>query len=180
MFKKPKNFTEQIPTFPGVLNASRRMIRSMKAKADAKRTFSEKFADWITTRTGSITFFILNILWFTAWIVINLEFIPGIKAFDPYPFGLLTTIVSLEAIVLAIFVLISQNRQAMVDDLREEVDLQVDIITEQELTKLLRILIVYLEKNGMDLTQDKELESMLKPTNMEKIESALEKQILIQ
>lgn len=165
-------------TFPGVLNASRSMIKSMRTKADAKKTISEKIADGITKYSGSLIFLALNVTWFICWIFINIGIIPGVKAFDPYPFGLLTMIVSLEAILLATFVLIAQNRQEKVDDLREEVDLQVDIITEQEITKLLRILTVFLEKNGFDFKNDKELESMLKVTNMEKIEAELEKQII--
>lgn len=177
MINKKKSINK-MQTFPGVLNASRRMIKSMKTKADAKRTISEKIADGIAKYSGSLTFLAFNIIWFLFWILINLGVIPGVKAFDPYPFGLLTMIVSLEAIILATFVLIAQNRQDQVDDLREEVDLQVDIITEQELTKLLRILTIFLEKNGFDFKNDKELESMLKVTNMEKIETALEKQIV--
>lgn len=177
MTKKKKSINK-MQTFPGVLNASRSMIKSMKTKADVKRTIPEKIADGIAKYSGSLTFLAFNVIWFLCWILINLGIIPGVKVFDPYPFGLLTMIVSLEAIVLATFVLIAQNRQDQVDDLREEVDLQVDIITEQEITKLLRILTIFLEKNGFDLKDDKELESMLKVTNMEKIETALEKQIV--
>lgn len=175
--EKSKNPKIDSYVFPGVLNAGRHVVRSVKAKADQKRKFSEKTADVITRYSGSLTFLILNAVWFVVWIVINLDIIPGIKAFDPFPFGLLTMIVSLEAIILAIFVLISQNRQSKVDDLREEVDLEVDIITEKEVTKILRILTTFLEKNGYNLSDDKELQSMVKTTNLEKIERALEREI---
>lgn len=163
--------------FPEVLSAGRHIVKSVKAKADQKRKFSEKTADLITKYSGSLTFLILNTVWFVVWIVINLDMIPGIKAFDPFPFGLLTMIVSLEAIILAVFVLISQNRQNKVDDLREEVDLEVDIITEKEVTKILKVLRIFLEKNGYDLSGDQELQSMIKTTNMKKIEDALEKEM---
>jgi len=89
----------------------------------------------------------------------------------------LTTIVSLEAIILSIFVLISQNRGSKIDDLREEIDLQVDIITESEVTKLLLLVVRLLQKNGVDISSDKELEEMLKPINEAKIEKSLEKQV---
>lgn len=163
--------------FPGVLNAGRHVVKSVKAKADQKRKFSEKTADIITKYSGSLTFLILNVIWFAVWIVINLDMIPGIKVFDPFPFGLLTMIVSLEAIILAVFVLISQNRQNKVDDLREEVDLEVDIITEKEVTKILRVLTLFMEKNGYNLSDDRELQLMVKTTNMEKIEGSLEKEM---
>lgn len=179
MLKMPRNSNDN-KGFPGVLNSSRRVIKSMQAKADAKRKFSEKLADFLTKIFGSIPFLTLNAIWFTIWILINIGMIPGMQAFDPYPFGLLTTIVSLEAIMLAIFVLISQNRQNKVDDLREEVDLQVDIITEKEVTKMLQMLTIYLEKQKViSVKKDKELATMLKITSLEKIENSLEKEFNI-
>lgn len=159
------------------LTATRRIIKSLKAKADAKRTLYEKVADWMTTIFGSIGFLGINMVWFFVWIVWNMGAIPGIAPVDPYPFGFLTMIVSLEAILLSIFVLISQNRASKVNDLREEVDLQIDVITEQELTKLMELVARVAEKQGIDLSQDKALQHMLKPLNTEKIERVLERQV---
>lgn len=156
---------------------SRHIIQSLKAKADRRRSVSEKFADWLTSRSGSIGFLALNALWFLAWIAINTGLVPGIAPFDPFPFGLLTMVVSLEAIMLAIVVLISQDRAVKVDDLREEIDLQVDIITERELTKLMEMVAMLLEKNDIDVSGDAILQEMLRPTDTGKIERALEKQI---
>jgi uncharacterized membrane protein len=160
------------------LNTSRSIIRSLKAKANAKRTPAEKIADWMTESFGSFGFLVINAIWFFVWIVMNVGVIPGIQPFDPFPFGLLTTIVSLEAIILAIFVLISQNREAKIAELREEIDLQVDIITEQELTKLLEMMRVLLEKNGVDLSTDEDLKLMLRPTDVDKLEKVLEQEVL--
>lgn len=157
---------------------SRRIIKSLKAEADRKRKITEKIADAMTAACGSLWFLVFNALWFVVWILWNIGAIPSLEPFDPYPFGLLTMIVSLEAIILAIFVLISQNRGAKVDDLREEVDLQVDIITEQELTKLMTMVALLLEKNGVNISKDEELQEMLRPTNFEKIKRALEKQVV--
>ena len=165
------------PTQKPPLHTSRRIIQSLKAKADAKRTPAEVIADWMTKTLGSIQFLTFNIFWFTTWILINLGAVANIKPFDPFPFGLLTMTVSLEAIILAIFVLISQNRISQVDDLREEIDLQVDVITERELTKLIQMTSILMEKNGIDLQNDNELQTMLKPTNVDKIEKMLEKQV---
>jgi uncharacterized membrane protein len=163
---------------PSQIYTSKRIIKSLKAKADARRKPSEVIADWMTKSLGSIWFLSLNVLWFTTWILININAIPGIPAFDPFPFGLLTMIVSLEAIMLAIFVLISQNRASQIDDLREEIDLQVDIITEKELTKLIHMMSILMEKNGIDLSGDKEIQGMIKPTNLDRIQKILEKQVL--
>ncbi len=160
------------------LRQSRDIIRSLKARQDAKRSRSEKIADFMTTIFGSVAFLIVNILWFIFWFIINLKLIPAISVFDPFPFGLLTVIVSLEAIALAIFVLISQNRASKIADLREEIDLQVDMLTERELTKLMQLVCAIAEKQGIDLSHDEELQTMLEPTSMGKIEHALEKQVL--
>jgi len=163
---------------PRSVRNSRRIIHSLKAKADEKRTLSEKVADWTTETFGSMGFVLINVAWFAVWIVINVGLIPSIQPFDPFPFGLLTMIVSLEAIILAIFVLISQNRQEKIDDLRQEIDLQVDIITEDELTKLMHMVSLLLEKQGIEVSNDEVLQSMLEPTSVEKIEEALEQQIV--
>lgn len=160
-----------------ISNPTARMIQSIKSKHDATRSISERWADRLTEIFGSINFFLLNALWFAIWIIINLGFIPGVRPFDPFPFGLLTMIVSLEAIFLSIFVLLSQNRGSKVDALREEVDLNIDIITEKELTKIMHLLVLLLKKSGIDISDDNEVEEMLKDLNTSKIEKILEKQI---
>lgn len=159
-------------------SSSRNLLHSMKAKADAQRSRAEKAADILTGIFGSMPFLLANILWFAVWIVINVGIIPGIEPFDPFPFSLLTMIVSLEAIGLAIIVLISQNRAEKIADLRQEVDLQLDMITEQELTKLLHMMRLMLEKQGIDVSQDEELQGMLQPTDVERLEDDLKKDII--
>ena len=156
---------------------TRRVIRSIKAKSDAKRTFAERSTDRLTRIFGSFPFFAANALWFGLWLSINLGWMPGIQPFDPFPFNLLTTVVSLEAIALSIIVLASQNRVARLYDVREEMDLQVDIITEQELTKIMELVVKLAEKQGIAVAHDTVLHEMLKPMDTEKIEKALERQV---
>ena len=156
----------------------RRLFHSIKAKADAKRTPMEKMADSMTSNFGSNTFLWVNVILFVAWILINTNYIPAVPPFDPLPFNLLTNIVSLEAIILAIFVLISQNRTAKIDDLREETHLQLNLISEREITKLMKMMALLLEKQGIDLSQDPELKKMVRPVSEEEIQKRLEKEIL--
>lgn len=158
--------------------SKRKILQSIKAKADAKRTKSEKIADWMTSSFGSMTFLSINAVLFTVWLLINTNQINGIPAFDPFPFILLTTIVSLEAIILAIFVLMSQNRNSKVDDLREETHLQINLISEKEITKVMKMIAILLEKQGVDLSQDPELKKLLRPISEEEIEKRLEREIL--
>lgn len=154
-----------------------RLAQSLKVKANGKRTWNEKLADGVTNASGNIYFLSANIGWFLLWIAVNLNLIPGVEAFDPYPFGMLTTMVSLEAIVLAIFVLMSQNRQSRINDLREEMDVQVDMIAEQELTKALELLVKLAKKNGIETEGDEVLTEMLKPVDTDKLEERLNKEI---
>lgn len=158
--------------------SQRRILKSIKAKADAKRTDMEKIADLMTSKFGSNTFLLLNVFLFISWMLINTNKIDGVPAFDPFPFSLLTTIVSLEAIILAIFVLISQNRTAKIDDLREEIHLQLNLISEREITKIMKMMALLLEKQGIDLSQDPELKKMIRPVSEEEIQKKLEKEIL--
>lgn len=152
------------------------VVQSMRARADAKRTFTDKVADKLTARFGTVLFLTLNGIWFAIWIVLNTNILPGVEPFDPFPFGLLTMIVSLEAIFLAIIVLISQNRAAKVDELREEIDLQINSISETEVSKVIEMLAILLKKNGIKL-DDPEIEDMVRPLRNEDIERILEKQL---
>lgn len=161
----------------GKFESSQLLIKSFQAQANANRTLPEKIADVITAKSGSMAFLFLNVIWFSVWIVINLGWIPSIEPFDPFPFGLLTMVVSLEAIILAIVVLISQNRAGSIADVRGESDLQMDTITEHELTKLLQMVATLQEKQGIDTSKDEELQEMLKPIDIQKIESEMEKEM---
>lgn len=156
----------------------KRIFRSIKAKADAKRTVVERIADSMSIFFGSTKFFIFNMSIFILWVLINTNQIKSIPAFDPFPFNLLTTFVSLEAIILSIFVLTSQNRSAKIDDLRGETNLQLNLITEKELTKLMKMMALILEKNGINISEDPELKKMMRPVSEEEIQKRLEKEIL--
>jgi len=152
-------------------------VKSIKSKAAEKRSLIEILADRTTDLLGSTPFLIANILIFIVWIVINTGLIPGVKPFDKFPFPLLTTSVSLEAIILAILVLSSQNRASKVADLREEVQLQVNVLTEEENTRMLWMLVLLLKKNGIPIPEDQRLQEMLRETDVEKIEKSMKKQI---
>jgi uncharacterized membrane protein len=154
----------------------RRILKAFVAKAQANRSFAERFSDYVTETAGSIEFLIINIAFFFFWILYNIEIIPGITPFDVYPFGLLTMIVSLEAIILSVFVLLSQHRMAKIDSLREELHLQVNLIAEEEITKALEMLSDIRSKVGIK-TEDHELTRMLERIDTSYIERQLDKQI---
>jgi uncharacterized membrane protein len=113
----------------------KRVARNVNEEIEERLTIVERVADWIAWFSGSMPFLILNALWFGVWIVINTTDV-GIRQFDPFPFGLLTMIVSLEAIFLSIFVLISQNRQAAKEHVRADVEYEVNVKAELEVAYL--------------------------------------------
>lgn len=106
--------------------------RNVNELVEERLTLGQRIADAIAEFSGSMPFLIGNLVWFGVWILWNQPWFPGFD-FDPFPFGLLTMIVSLEAIFLSIFVLISQNRQAAIDRLAAEIDHQVNTKAEIEI-----------------------------------------------
>ena len=112
-----------------------RVSRNVNEEMEGHSTTLQRVTDWIAWFSGSMAFLILNGGWFVIWIAINT--LPlGLPHFDPFPFGLLTMIVSLEAIFLSCFVLISQNRQAQKDKVRADIEYEVNIKAELEIAHL--------------------------------------------
>jgi uncharacterized membrane protein len=159
------------------ISQNKKSVKSIKAKANEKRSFIEIVIDRTTALFGSHIFLFANVLAFITWIIINTGLIPGVKPFDKFPFSLLTTTVSLEAIIVSILVLTSQNRASKVADLREEVQLQVNVLTEEEITKMMGMLVLLLQKNDIPIPDDKRLQELLQDTDIGKIEKSMEAQI---
>ena len=150
--------------------------RSLAAQHAAQRSRIEVIADGLTRAAASTPFLVFHVVWFAAWIVINVGLV-GIKPFDPFPFGLLTLVVSLEAIFLSIFVLMAQSRESTVEELREEVSLQVVLRMEEEVTKTLQLVAGLYSRLGHSVGNDEDLREMLGPLDADKIEQDLVTQI---
>ncbi len=132
----------------------------------SKRTLSDKVADIIAGFCGSMAFVWVHILWFGGWIVGNT--ILPIKHLDPFPFQFLTLIVSLEAIFLTTFVMISQNRQGRASDRRNHLDLQINLLAEQENSKMLMMLDAIARKLEID-EDDPDVRVLEEATEPEKL-----------
>jgi uncharacterized membrane protein len=129
------------PPAKGVASVLRRNIEALREARRAierQSTWQERLAAAITAFTGSMTFVVLHLILFGGWIAINSGLL-GIAAFDPFPFVMLAMIASVEAIFLSTFVLISQNRMAAMNDRREELNVQVTLLAEHEITRLLQM-----------------------------------------
>lgn len=119
-----------------VLVGERVVARNVNEEMGTPENFGERLSDFLTRVAGDIRFVYFNFLWFASWIVLNTHIIPGLEPFDPFPFGLLTMIVSLEAIFLSLFVLISQNRQTVREKVRNDIEYEVNIQAEREIKEL--------------------------------------------
>ena len=127
--KSPRHQAGPHPDNPALADIIERNIEAMaevRAAEQARATLQDRLADSLTRFSGNMWFVYVHVAWFGWWIAQNEGWV-GHWRFDPFPFGLLTLIVSLEAIFLATFVLISQNRAAIVADMRADLDLQTAV-----------------------------------------------------
>jgi uncharacterized membrane protein len=149
-------------------------IARVESRDRTRMTWSDHLADVMTAFSGSMLFVLLHGLWFGIWIVVNTGAF-GIPGFDEFPYGLLTMIVSLEAIFLSTFVLISENRQARQADRRANVDLQLNMIAEQEITKLVAMVAEIQAHLGIATAhQDPLVRQMQEPTHVEDVAHAVQ------
>ncbi|MDX2139151.1 MAG: DUF1003 domain-containing protein [Chloroflexota bacterium] len=119
-----------------VLVRDRVIARNVNEEMEEQIGFAERLSDALTRFSGDVRFVYLHVLWFTVWIILNIGWVPAIPPFDPFPFGLLTMIVSLEAILLSALVLISQNRQVERDRVRNDIEYDVNVKAELEIQQL--------------------------------------------
>src|ERR1700731_905382 len=132
-----KNTSSTEAAHPTQLNID--AIVKLEHEALHRRTIAERVSDAVAKCIGRLPFLMLKVLLVLTWSAINLKVIPGVKPFDPFPFGILALVISSESVLLTIFVLISQNRMTRQADRRSHPDLQVGMLAEQELTAMLQM-----------------------------------------
>lgn len=147
-------------------------MRKLEELAVAKRTLADRVAEFVARFCGSITFVWIHAALFAAWIVWNA--VPGLPHFDPYPFTFLTLCVSLEAIFLSSFILISQNYEMRITERRSQLDLQINLLAEQENTKILQLLDRMAKKMGLYEGDDPEVQVLEQATRPETLARQIE------
>jgi uncharacterized membrane protein len=141
-----------------------------------RRRLPERIADLIGNFAGSFVFVVLHVVFYGVWILINLGLIPPLARFDPFPFMLLNVLVSLEAIFLATFVLIKQNRMSKRADQRAHLDLQINLLAEREMTLMLQMLQRICTRLGVRM-QDQEIEDLAAETSVEALAQQLQEKL---
>jgi uncharacterized membrane protein len=150
-------------------------IAKLEHDAHARRNLSERISDFMTKLVGSMGFLLAQAILIAGWTAVNLGLIPGLRAFDPFPFGVLALIVSAEGVFLTTFVLISQNRMARQSERRSHLDLQVGMLSEQELTTILQMLQKLCQHVGVNVDATRqEVQSFSQTTDVHKLASELD------
>lgn len=162
-----------IPALSHVIVRNIQTILRLRLKEERERAVQEKLADTITSFSGRMSFVYVHVLWFAAWILLNSGRM-GVQPFDPFPYGLLTMVVSLEAIFLSAFVLISQNRISHQAEYRADLAMHIGLLTEHELTRALQMLDAIQDKLGIENDQDLELAELERETKPEDVLAEIE------
>jgi len=148
------------------------LIRQLEESAKRERSNSDLVAEAIANFCGSMTFVWVHVVWFGGWILINV--VPRLPHIDPFPFTFLTLVVSLEAIFLSTFILISQNHDTKISERRNHLDLQINLLSEQENTKMIGMLQAIATKVGAELNEDSHLQALSEDTEPEKVVRQIE------
>jgi len=150
-------------------------IAKLEHDALERRSLTERVSEVITKFVGNTGFLLAQLILILGWMLVNLHLIPGVAAFDPFPFGVLALIVSSESVFLTVFVLISQSRMARQSDRRSHLGLQVSMLSEQELTTILQMLQKLCQHMGVNVDSSRqEVQSFSKTTEIHKLASELE------
>jgi uncharacterized membrane protein len=172
--EKTEDHAGDNPALSKVIERNIRTIIRLRQKAARERSRHDRIADTITSSSGGMGFVYVHIVWFGLWILLNAGLV-GVRAFDPFPYGLLTMIVSLEAIFLSTVVLISQNRLSGEIERRADLDLQIGLLTEHELTRVLQMLDAIQHKMGIDEDEASELADLEMETRPEDVLAEIER-----
>jgi uncharacterized membrane protein len=156
-----------------VVDRNIRALLLHRQEQQGSRSRQERIADAVTRFTGSMRFVYIHLVVFGTWIAINLGWLPFIPRFDP-SFVVLAMVASVEAIFLSTFVLISQNRMAALADKRADLDLQVSLLAEHEITRLITLVTAMAERMGVDQAHDPELSELSRDVKPEKVMETME------
>ena len=156
-----------------VVHENIEQLIAIRDSEEQKKGLQEKAADLLTRFSGSMLFVYVHAVWFGLWIAFNVGWL-GEKPFDPFPFSLLTLIVSLEAIFLSTFVLISQNHASQMADRRADLDLQINLLSEHEITRLLTLMDAVASHLGVAVPEQPEVEELKKDVGAEEVLKEIE------
>ncbi len=155
-----------------------RTMAELERRQEEKRSLGERVSGRLVAVFGSMPFVLLHVVFFAGWLAVNLGWVPAVPPFDPFPFGILALLVSGEGVFLAMFILIASNRLSRESDARAHLDLQLSMLAEAEVTKVLTVLRDLSLKLGHDPhLGDAELADLAEPTDLPAIAETLQREI---
>jgi uncharacterized membrane protein len=163
------------PEMTRILERNIHALLARRRREENRKPLSHQLADRITAFTGSMPFVTLHLVIFGLWIVINLGWIPFLPRFDP-SFVVLAMVASVEAIFLSTFVLITQNRMAAMANERADLDLQISLLAEHEITRLITLTTAIAERLGVDASRNPEFSELAKDVRPEEVLQQIQRQ----
>jgi uncharacterized membrane protein len=154
------HFADESPELAGIVHRNIQALADHRRETERRMGLQERIAEAITRFAGSMAFVYLHAMLFGGWIVVNLGWLPLVRPFDPFPFVMLAMIASVEAIFLSTFVLISQNRMARLAERRADLDLQINLLAEHEVTRLIKMVDSIVNHLGIPAARPPEVEEL--------------------
>jgi uncharacterized membrane protein len=167
-----------LPSEPGSSTVIHRNIGALiqvRQREERRKSVSERIADAVTRFAGSMWCVYVHGLLFGGWIICNLGWIAGVRPWDPFPFVMLAMIASVEAIFLSTFILISQNHMARIADRRAELSLQISLLSEHELTRVVQMLDAIAQRLDVPRPPEAEMDDIKQDIQPEKVAEQIER-----
>lgn len=158
-----------------VVHSNIQAMLELRSQREAEKSIQDRIADRVTRFTGSMSFVGLHAALFGGWIAVNSGWLPIVRPFDPFPFVMLAMLASVEAIFLSTFVLISQNRMAQLNERRAELDLQINLLSEHELTRTIELLDEIASRLGVEDRDKPDLEPLKRDVSPEAVIREIER-----
>ncbi|HEY0565560.1 MAG TPA: DUF1003 domain-containing protein [Terriglobales bacterium] len=165
-------------TIPNATLRNIETIARLEQQYSERRTALDRVSDAVGDFTGSFAFVVIHVAAIAIWFLINTGHFFGLRRFDPYPFVFLSMTVSVEAVLLSTFVLMKQNRMSRKDEHRDHLNLQIDLLAEKEITKILQMQRLICERLGIEeVLKDSEAEEMSRTTSVDQVASELREKL---
>jgi uncharacterized membrane protein len=162
------------PQMSQVVQRNIRALMEVRQREGARRTASDRMADAITRFAGTMWCAYAHLLVYGGWLVLNSGAVRGVQPWDPFPFVMLAMMASVEALFLSTFILISQNRMQRLADRRAELDLQISLLSEHELTRAILLIDAVARKLGVERPSEQELDEIKSDVHPERVVEAIE------
>ena len=147
------------------IRVSNFLNKSLESYTEFEEKWADALAKFLTRSFGTLRFLILTLIFIILWIIVNIGLVPGINPFDLYPFFWLVTLVQLFSIILSIIILISQNQEMRINEVRQQMDFEINVRAEHEITKILHMIEEIHKEIGISKVDKEDVEQVIEEKN---------------